>query len=430
MIDTARAARLLGELRSNTRRSPDALRALQGRLLRDAVHHAHSNVPFYRRFWAERGFDPDTVQRVEDVTRLPVVDARTAREAVRCGELASGRAADAARAVLHTSGSTAARLPIPIGAEETRLWRAQGLRIWREHGYRWHQKKAQFDPAPGAVSTLQRLGISRTAWIPSTDPLAAQCDRFVAARADWVIATPTVLRRLARALSSAGVQFRRPRGAFCAGELLDPHTRRLAQRVFGCDPVGVYALTEVGYVAWQCERRDGFHVNVDTHLVEVLRDGKPAAPGAPGQVVVTDLRNRTLPFLRYATGDLASWAEAPCGCGRQLPCLASLEGRCGTCVVAADGRAVSARDLVDHLSTAASPDAWRLVQRDDGAIELGLAPGVDRNAVVAQLRQRLGDVAVSVATLPPADETREKTHPITTREASGPGDRTPGRSAP
>ena len=430
MIETARTAILLRELRSNARRSPAALRAIQGRLLREAVQHAHANVPFYRRFWAERGFDPQNVRRIEDVTRIPVVDVSAAREAVRSGELASGRAADAPCSVLHTSGSTAARLRIRVGAMEARLWRAQGLRIWREHGYRWHQKKAQFDPAPGAFHSLQRLGISRTVWICSTDPVAKQRDRFVAAGADWLIATPTVLRRLARSLSSSGFRFRRPRGAFCPGELLDAHTRRIVKRVFGCDPVGVYALTEVGYVAWQCERRGAFHVNADTYLVEVLRDGEPAAPGQLGQVVLTDLRNRTQPFLRYETGDLALPADTTCGCGRGLPCLASLEGRREASVVTEDGRAISARALVDHLATVASPDAWRLVQQDHRRFRLGLAPGVDAGAVLALLRERLGDVAVSVAPLPPADETRAKTHPVVTRRAAGPGDRRPGLSAP
>ena len=55
-------------------------------------------------------------------------------------------------------------------------------------------------------------------------------------------------------------------------------------------PVDLYGLTEAGYVGWQCEAREHLHVNAEACFVELLVDGRPAAPGELGSVVVTTLR--------------------------------------------------------------------------------------------------------------------------------------------
>ena len=43
-------------------------------------------------------------------------------------------------------------------------------------------------------------------------------------------------------------------------------------------------------------------MNLDTLVVEVIRDGKQASPGEPGSIVVTDLTNYGMPFIRYKVG--------------------------------------------------------------------------------------------------------------------------------
>ena len=111
----------------------------------------------------------------------------------------------------------------------------------------------------------------------------------------------------------------------------------MIERVFEASPVDLYGLTEIGYVAWQCELRDALHVNAAAFLVEVLRDKRPAAPGELGRVVVTDLRGRTVPLLRYDTGDLAVAAAGPCACGRSTQLLGRMEGRSAGTVERGDG---------------------------------------------------------------------------------------------
>jgi phenylacetate-CoA ligase len=80
-------------------------------------------------------------------------------------------------------------------------------------------------------------------------------------------------------------------------------------------------------------------VTADTHLVEVLDDhGHPAALGTPGRIVVTDLMARTMPMLRYETGDRGALVSERCRCGRTFPRLLGLVGRAADAVLLSDGR--------------------------------------------------------------------------------------------
>jgi phenylacetate-CoA ligase len=126
--------------------------------------------------------------------------------------------------------------------------------------------------------------------------------------------------------------------------------RRAIETAFDCPVTNRYGCEEVSLIACECERHQGLHVNSEGVYVELLRDGRPVAPGEPGSVVVTDLTNRAMPLLRYQVGDVASWSGRPCPCGRGLPLLGRVEGREADYVVTPSGELISGISLTDHLA--------------------------------------------------------------------------------
>ncbi|MGH7230650.1 MAG: phenylacetate--CoA ligase family protein [Nitrospiraceae bacterium] len=417
MTDAVRTWMLLQRLRSNVRRAPESLARLQDELLRAAVSHAYHTVPFYRRVWDQPGFDARRVKGFEDIGRMPIITSAMVKEAAQHGELLA-RGVDTRRCTfLDSSGSSGHPLRIWKQPLEERLRRAVGLRLWFEHGFRWRQMTAQFQIRTGPSHPLQQFGVSRKAWISTQQPIEEQLTRFLRSKADVVVGTATALRRVARAIESARVKPTQPRIVFCAGELLDAETRGLVKRALGVDPIGVYGQTEVGYIAWHCEQRQGLHVNADTHLVEVLRGGKPACPGELGAIVVTDLRARTMPLLRYDTGDLAVASAERCPCGRQLPLLRSIEGRARGAVRLADGRVQTTRAIVDHLAGWLRLGEYRLYQETIQAFRLEVTGyAADRHSPDAtrrRLRAILGEIDLTISPISswPYDGTG-KTHTV------------------
>jgi phenylacetate-coenzyme A ligase PaaK-like adenylate-forming protein len=407
VIESLRTWTLLRELRA--KRSREELEALQGRLLRAAVRHAYENVPFYRRRWDDAGFDAPGFEG--DLARIPVSDSGETRTAIERGELFAADADLSQARTFQTNGSSGRSLRVPRGTVEQRLWRAMGLRAWLEHGFRWTDVTLRFDSQSGPDHFLQRAGISRTVWVSNEQPLEERVRQLVATAPQVVVGTPTVLRRVCALLEADSSSLPPPRIVFSQGEILDSRTRATIERALGTQPFDLYGATEVGYVAWQCEQRQALHVNAEAYVVEVLRDSRPADPGEVGRVVITDLRGRTMPLLRYDTGDLAVAGEEHCACGRALPLLGRMEGRARASLSRPDGGVVTTREVIEGV--ALPPDRFRVHQERDGAVRLEVVPGEDGAAAAASLAALVGQAEVGVsATLREPLADAQKAQPV------------------
>jgi phenylacetate-CoA ligase len=130
----------------------------------------------------------------------------------------------------------------------------------------------------------------------------------------------------------------------------------------------------------ECEAHQGLHLSMENLIVElVVRDGqhaRAAAPGELGEVVVTDLHNYGVPFIRYLTGDLAIAAPpGVCACGRSLSRLERVEGRTTDTLRDGAGRAVSGLFFnVLFAALAHQIREFQVVQRKDRAIDLRIVP--------------------------------------------------------
>lgn len=73
---------------------------------------------------------------------------------------------------------------------------------------------------------------------------------------------------------------------------------------------------------------DGLHINSDSLIVQIVNEnGKEAKDGEPGNVIVTDLNNYAMPFIRYNMDDIAIRSEKKCLCGISFPLLREIRGR-------------------------------------------------------------------------------------------------------
>jgi phenylacetate-CoA ligase len=179
----------------------------------------------------------------------------------------------------------------------------------------------------------------------------------------------------------------------CGAEPLLPGDREVLDQAFG-PAFETYGNREVMLIASECEAHRGLHVQAENLVVElVVRDEgtgsvRPAAPGELGEVVVTDLHNLAMPFIRYVTGDLATAGDdAACPCGRGLPRIASVEGRSSDVLEDGDGRKVGGIALMTlFVDLAPAVRQYQVVQRHDRSLVVRVVPtaGFDETA-----RQRI-----------------------------------------
>ena len=59
------------------------------------------------------------------------------------------------------------------------------------------------------------------------------------------------------------------------------------------------------------------HINADALYFEIIKDdSRPANPGETGDIIITDLYNFGMPFIRYKIEDMGVMTDRKCTCGR------------------------------------------------------------------------------------------------------------------
>ena len=111
-------------------------------------------------------------------------------------------------------------------------------------------------------------------------------------------------------------------------ETLSQFTKDVLEGYFGVKPVARYSSIECGIMAQQCAHSSNeYHINVATHHIEVLdmHNDTLVPEGQLGRIVITDLYNFGMPFIRYDTGDIGAMS-ATSACDFKTPVLTRLDG--------------------------------------------------------------------------------------------------------
>lgn len=361
----------------------EKLRQRQEALLRHLLIHAYQNVPLYRILYHEAGFRPEDFHSLEDLKKIPILSKERLKSATPQEVIVRG--VDPTRCkVVRTSGSTGTPLRLFLRSEDECWQRATAWRILFEHGFRWTFRTLQIDTTPRRNYFIQKLGIAPKDWMSPSDPPDHWIEAMRRRKYEVLVATASVLHTMSETILSKGIEIPTPKILVSDDETLIPATRELARRAFHIEPIDVYGLCELSNFVWQCEVREGYHVSADSHIVEVT-----APPGEIGSVIVTALGMKTMPFIRYDTGDLAEASNQSCVCGRTLPMLTCIWGRAVDSVILPDKRKLLWPFFYDCFSRYDDLSQWQVIQLDPYHIEIKLVTSHDGVSLVKQIKTHL-----------------------------------------
>ena len=159
---------------------------------------------------------------------------------------------------------------------------------------------------------------------------------------------PSTLSSLADLLTDDDRAQIRPRFITTDSEQLTSHMRWQIEQGFRVPVVDIYDCYECNVVAWQCPTGGQYHVLDPAVIVEILNDGRPAAPGETGELIMTPLHSWACALIRYRIGDLVVQGIDRCPCGAPYSCIGEILGRLQDRFVLADGRQI-------HPHTFATP---------------------------------------------------------------------------
>lgn len=374
----------------------DRLRELQDRRVRALIQHAYARVPYYRQLFHERGLSPDDIRSVDDLARIPILTRQTALER-RADLLAEGVDPEHCRRS-RTSGTSGQPLILyRTRAEVThgnltyfRALVANGFRVWDKQLF---ITGSAGDVLPPARHWVDRLRRRRKRQLHTATEMGNQLGLLRTFRPDVIMGFNQALRLLARAVMKEGWGDITPRLVSGGGDHADGPTRADIKAAFGVELIDKYGTAEADCIGWECPAHAGYHLSVDTVVVEFLRAGQPAGPDEPGHVIATPLHLRAMPLIRYDLGDIATPTAETCPCGRGLPLMKLIEGRAESFITLPSGAVISGTGTFNHsLNSDPAVVDWQVVQEDYDRIEVRMAAQGDVPATVARVSRKLEEL--------------------------------------
>jgi phenylacetate-CoA ligase len=404
-----RRALYLAQMLRNESLTPANLMERQTRQLRSLVRQAQERVPFYRDLYAARGIPPQSVNALADLQSLPVVDKAMLRAA---GAATVSLDAPAETVAINTSGSSGEPFRFQIDHRYDQWRKAQYLRPYLSAGQRLRDKVFRLTGRPKRqLPWFSKLGVLREWRIHSAAEPAHIIEAWRQIRPDILQGWPSALRSLANhCIESGQPLLPAPRLVFTDSELMLPDTRTLLERAFGSSPIDIFGTFESDNIAYQCPFRNGYHVAIDSVVLEIVRDGKPVPIGEDGEMVVTALRNRTTPFIRYNLKDIGRLSAQPCPCGLPFPLLAVVEGRVTDLAVLPDGRRCTPQGIFARMNSLSDTVRhYQLRQAASGDFEFLIVPArnlsnLEQQEIIDAVRPTLGAVNIAlrmVEVIPP-----------------------------
>lgn len=328
--------RQLRELEETQWWSPHQLQELQNERLRLLINHAYEKVPFYRRIFQKRNLTPRNIQSVNDLPKLPILSKKEIRN--NFDSMLSSDFSQRKQKLNRTGGSTGEPLKFYIDWEAWSMSWACIYLGWRFAGYKFGDKMASlggsslFPDETITVQTRIRRFLERNLALSAThmsDDIMKEYFKFIEKhQPKFLRGYPSALYVFANYLKENRLTPLKPKAVFTTAEVLYPNYRELIEEVFQCRVFDGYGCGDGGGSALECTEHKGHHIPIQRVVMEFVNDaGQTIAAGQAGNIVLTDLFNYSMPFIRYQVGDAGIPSDQTCSCGRGLPLLKELSGR-------------------------------------------------------------------------------------------------------
>jgi phenylacetate-CoA ligase len=419
---------------------------MQFQSLRRLLAHANEHCPYYRDAWTALGLNPQTLRSLEDLRRWPVID----RDVIGTYRLRMRAQIPGMRLIAKSSGGSAG---VPLHFDLDTDSHDRRAAAWHR-GYSW----AGAEPGTRQYY-LWAVAFNRPLWRQwkddlynwfygrlvvnsfelSEDRVAEFLEVLNRYQPEVIVAYTNPLYTFAKSIEEQKLQPVSPKSIITGAEKLYPFQRTLIERVFRAPVFETYGSREVMLIGAECDRHEGLHLTAEHLLVEILDDeGHPTPEGQEGNVVITDLFNYGMPFIRYANGDRAVAGYAMCSCGRGLPLLRNLIGRRLDLLQSPDGRRIPGEFFPHLMKDFPAVRRFQVVQEKPDRIQLrlvlkdGWSPA-DQAILDQEIRKVIGPelaldiVPVADIPLTPAGKLRVVVNLCSTRPEAQPAGNGPPR---
>ncbi len=394
--------RYLGEMHRVQVLEPDQIRAYQWTKIKPLLEHAAANVPYYRRVFADIGAEPGDFKSEDDLRAFPVLRKSHIRENLE--DLIADGYPRSHLSHDETGGSTGQNLFFYVDRASSEARRANNVRMneWIdvEIGDRW----AFLWGVRFRVAGAARFKAAVRNWLTNTVVFSAYrmdeasvrsyLKRLRRFKPDVMMGYPSALAHLSQTMREASLGSFSPGLILVSGETLYDWQRELIEATFGTRVYNHYGCCEFGALARECRYRNGLHLACERVLLETVPVARTGDGEDVKEIIMTDLDDYGMPFIRYAIEDHGDLDWEPCDCGLKLPRLRSMLGRAYDVVRAPNGNYLGGT-FWGHLLKE-NVEKFQVVQDEIDRVRIAIVPDGEfgerqRKQAIERVRKACGD---------------------------------------
>ena len=314
----------------------DELEQLQIERLQSTLNRVYRNVAFYHTAFDAHRVNLEKLKQIDALRELPFTTRDDLRESYPY-DMFAVPLHDIAR-IHSTSGTTGVPIVVGYTRNDLRNWTECTARLLVAAGITDRdvvQIALNYSLFAGGFGFHQGVEQIGACVIPASLTTSSEKQAIIMRdfKATALISTPSHAVNIIAALEQLQIHPERLHlrtGLFGGERLGDPLRRQLEERLH-ITAVDSYGLTEImgSGVAGECSQRNGFHINEDHFIVEVIdpQSLEPVGAGEEGELVLTTIMKEGFPLIRYRTGDITCLNPEPCPCGRTFVRMAGITGR-------------------------------------------------------------------------------------------------------
>jgi len=367
----------LAKLKKQQWLKEEELIKIQEKKLIALINHAYHNVPLYRDLYESVGVKPKDIISLADLYKVPILTKEIIRKNYPIRIVANG--VDIKNCFIKTTtGSTGMPLKVAYSKEMLDYARCVNFYIFLEFGLRLTDKlvrichlESQNSPFP---RFFKKMGILNWEFLSIFDPVETILESLKNLKPAVIFTYPSMLVLLSKEIEEQNANYINPRLILTSGETLSDSDRKKISTIFNTDVYSMYGTEENGLLAFECKKHTGYHVVSDAAIVEIVKKEKNAAEGEHGDIVATSLFNYSMPLIRYNIGDIGTFTNTKCDCGRGLPLIKSIEGRTDDFLTLPSGRKISPR-VINVIEDIPGVYRYKTVQETKDRIVVNLVKG-------------------------------------------------------
>jgi phenylacetate-CoA ligase len=328
---------------------------------------AYKHVPHYREIMRSAKYNPQKdFSGPEDLQIFPILTKdilkeRGEREFVRRGVELSRYFSDA------TAGSTGKPLSVWRNPYARAVQIAKWLRVLYANGYKPTDRVFSLT-SPARLqegrSILQRFGLFRRQPVDYLLPHEKLVDAMLAYKPHVIYANRSHLDLMAAELLRRGVKCNTLKMVIAGSEVVRERNRKLYREAFQAEVVEFYGTVEMGTLAFETPMHDGLQLCEDLVYYEFLDErGNPTQPGTHSRIVVTDLTNTLMPFIRYDQGDCVVVKSFDGKDDEKWRKLSKIEGKDNDFALMPDGKRIPFHIFYEIMDKYSDIRQFRIIQK-------------------------------------------------------------------